>query len=85
MESSVEVFLALSHGQAELAHISWPVGVLRIGMLENVNTQCYHTLKEEKVGIDRSVGNVVAGGVQVRRPSRRVVRHVVPVAAKALG
>ena len=42
-------------------------------------------LKEEKVGIDRSVGNVVAGGVQVRRPPRWVVRHVVPVAAKALG
>merc|ERR1712004_128484 len=59
VESSVEVFLALSHSQAELAHISWPVGV-------------------------RSVGDVVAGGVQVRRPSCWVVRHVVPVATKAL-
>merc|ERR1712004_7935 len=59
VESPVEIFLTLSHSQAELAHIGWPVGI-------------------------RSVGNVVAGGVQVRRPSRRVVSHVVPVAAKAL-
>merc|ERR1719167_637875 len=48
VESSVEVFLALSHGQAELAHISWPVGV-------------------------RSVGNVVAGGVQVRTPTGQLM------------
>ena len=47
MESSVEVFLALSHGQAELAHISWPVGVLRIGMLENVAT----LLKRKKLAM----------------------------------
>ena len=47
VESSVEVFLALSHGQAELAHISWPVGVLWIGMLENVAT----LLKRKKLAM----------------------------------
>ena len=47
VESSVEVFLALSHSQAELANISWPVGVLWIGMLENVAT----LLKRKKLAM----------------------------------
>ena len=32
----------------------------------------------------RCVGDIVAGGVKVSGPAGRVVRHVVPVAAKAL-
>ena len=30
VESSIEIFLALSHSQTELANICWPIGVLSI-------------------------------------------------------